>query len=254
MEKYLKPVTRQCTQKIMEQMDNTIYKIIIEKDNFGIGFFCHIKIRNKKIPVLITNPEIINEKYIENNNEIKIKIYDKVKTIEIGNKIYINSKYDLSVIEIKPKEDIKINFLEIDEKLYEKEPELYLDKESIYIFNHNIDKIISVSYGVIDVINRIHIKFFCNLNSNINGLPIFNLITNKLVGIYKNRQVHYNQGIFIKFLIKEFIEKYSIKQNEINILVNVNKEDINKEIYFLNTIFNISIVYSIVKKIFLFFS
>ena len=38
-----KPVTKRCTEEILKQMNNTFYAI-----NQNIGFFCNIKLRNKK--------------------------------------------------------------------------------------------------------------------------------------------------------------------------------------------------------------
>ena len=73
--------------------------------------------------------------------------------------------------------------------------------------------------------------------------PIFNITNNKLIGLYKGNLINYNKGLFFKFIIKEFINEYKYtnkllrfdrKKNEINILFNINKKDINKDIYFLN--------------------
>ena len=55
MELYPKSVTKQCHQKILEQMNemnNSIYKIKNKKE---IGLFCYIKYNHNKIPVIIIN-------------------------------------------------------------------------------------------------------------------------------------------------------------------------------------------------------
>ena len=44
MEIYPKPVIKESHKKIMEYLDNSIYKIKGNDDNTGIGFFCNIKI------------------------------------------------------------------------------------------------------------------------------------------------------------------------------------------------------------------
>ena len=111
MDEFLKPISKQRIKKIFSQMDNSIYKIIDDKDNIGICFFCNIKINNKNIHSLITNSEIINEKYLEKNNNIKISTNKEIKTIEFGNTKYINKEHNLSIVEIIENKDNKINFL-----------------------------------------------------------------------------------------------------------------------------------------------
>ena len=39
MEDYSKPLTKQCMKKILEQMENSIYKIKGKDKKFGIAFF-----------------------------------------------------------------------------------------------------------------------------------------------------------------------------------------------------------------------
>ena len=49
MEAYPKPITKQCTQTILDQMNmNFMYKINEKERKFSLGFFCHIKNKNKK--------------------------------------------------------------------------------------------------------------------------------------------------------------------------------------------------------------
>ena len=59
MDEFLKPISKQRIKKILAQMDNSIYKILDDKDNIEIFFFFNIKINNKNIHSLITNSEII---------------------------------------------------------------------------------------------------------------------------------------------------------------------------------------------------
>ena len=61
MENYLKPVSKLCTKKILDQMDNSIYKIKDKKGYSKIAFFSKIKYENKNIPILILNYHILKE-------------------------------------------------------------------------------------------------------------------------------------------------------------------------------------------------
>ena len=147
MVEYLKPISRQCTQRILEQMNNISFGTI--KDTQQICFFTQIKYKNINIPVMITNYKII--KYIANNNYINIYINNELNKIEIGKGKYFNKDYDLAAIEIK--NNNKIKFLELDENIYEKEVENYYKDESIYIINYNKNDI-SVVYSIINNINN----------------------------------------------------------------------------------------------------
>jgi len=71
MEGYPKPVSKQCTQRILEQMNNISFGII--KYTHLICFFTKIKYKKANIPVMITNNNIIN--YISDNNYLNIYIY-----------------------------------------------------------------------------------------------------------------------------------------------------------------------------------
>ena len=234
MSEYPKPVTKQCTQRILEQMNINLFGII--KETHQICFFTKIKYNNLQIPVMITNYNIIN--YIaNNNNNINIYINNEINKIEFRKGKYFNKDYSLAIIEIK--ENNKINYLELDDNLFINEYENYYNKETIYILNYNKNDI-EVSYSIIKNINNseiIYPYYFNKYNSHI--LPVFNISNNKLIGINVNNYRNYNKGLF-RFIINEFINEFrntkieNNKWNEINILLNVNKNDINEEIYFLN--------------------
>ena len=230
MEEYPKPVTKKCIGKILDQMTkNYLYKIFISKEKFDIGFFCYIKLQNKKIPVIICN-------HIKKNNDsILLSINKGIKEIKIGKIIYINEELNISIMEIKEDPNYNINYLEIDDNIYEKDSEINYFKESIYIMHYNKENEISVSFGQIKDIKKSYLFYNGNINSG--RYPIFNLSNNKLIGIHDNKSSYYNQGIFLKKIIKEFIKKYKYNQNpknEIIIKVFVEKQDIKKKIYFLN--------------------
>ena len=139
MDNYPKSVIKSQAQIIFNQMNNSFYKIQGKDNKFGIGVFYKIKIKNKSIFVLMTNYNIIDEIYLEQNNGIKIIIDNEVNLIKFGDKRlnYINKKNNISIIEIKENEKLKINFLKIDESLYEDELSTLNSKETIYITHHN---------------------------------------------------------------------------------------------------------------------
>ena len=139
MDIYPKSVTKECTNIIYNQMNNSFYEIQGKNNNFGIGFFCKIRIKNKNILVLMANYKLIDEEFMENNLGIKIKIHYEFKLIKFGDKRINNfdKDYNLSIIEIKENNEFKINYFEIDESLYEKESQIKFYKETIYQKTYN---------------------------------------------------------------------------------------------------------------------
>ena len=196
MENYPKPVTREGHKKISEYLDDLIYEIKGDKGKKGKGIFCSMKIHNKIIYTLITSYNIINEEYLKNNNNIEIIKNKEVILIEMDYIYYINKELDISVIQIK--ENKKIKIIDIDENVYNKESEMYyLKNESIYII---YDK--KISYGILNNIISSELILGINLkNIDLYKYPIFNLKTNKLIGIYYKNYKYYNKGIYIKYII-----------------------------------------------------
>ena len=234
MSEYPKPITKQNIKKILAQMSESFYKI---KNIELICFFTKIKYKKIRIPVMITTYEIIN--YTTINNSIDILINDELNTIKLGNTKYFNRNNNLAMIEIEKNKNI--NYIELDEFLYEKEFEKYYNKKSIYIFNCNNEKDITLTFSVIHDIYKSEILFPTNfIKTNNNIAPIFNLYNNKLISLYKYNYKFHNKGILLKHFINEFINIYKNCQieeyeyNEINILININKNDIYNKIYFLD--------------------
>ena len=116
----LKPITKQCTKKILDQMENSFYTIKTNEGKTGIGCFCHIKYKKTTIPILITDIDLIIE---DNKNEIKVYINNIFKTIKLYTRYKIK-ECNVVVIEIIVNEVDKINYLEIDDLLYQKQPEI----------------------------------------------------------------------------------------------------------------------------------
>ena len=183
MENCPKPVTKENHEIILDYLDNSIYEIKGNENKYGRGFFCSLKCHNKNIFVLITNYQYINEKYLKANDFIEVLVNQYLIRIELNTIYYLDENKNISIIEIKENEKIKI--LELDDDIYKDESEMYFNKESIYIINNN-----SVSYSIINNITKSEIIFNCNLNDNSYCYPIFNLTTNKLIGLYQ-------KGLFI---------------------------------------------------------
>ena len=143
----LKPLSKQCTQNILNQMNNNLIgKIIFNNNNIFLCFFTKIKYKTRNILVMITNYQIIN--YTVNNNDyINVYINNNLTRIEFEKIKYFNKEYNLAVIQIK--ENNNINYFELDEYLYLKESESFYYNESIYILNHNNKRDITVTYGII---------------------------------------------------------------------------------------------------------
>ena len=242
MDNYPESVTKEGTQIIYNQMNDSFYKIQGKDNKFGKGLFCKIIIGNKIIFVLVTNYKLIDDNYIENNFGFRIKINGKLSFISFGDKRlkYTNKENNLTIIEIKKNEKIKINYLELDESLYKEESKIVQNKDTIYILHHNKQEKISVSYGIINYFNKFEFSLFCKINSDETISPIFNLNNNKLIGIYENRSKYTIKGLFFNFIINTFAKTINIHKNifdikkEIDILIKIYKEDINKKIYFLN--------------------
>ena len=239
------PVTRTCTETIIEQMNNSFYKLETKETKYGICFFCRIKFKNNNIPFLFISNPFSDSKYLANKKSIKLTKNNGEKiNIKFGKTLYIN--IGLSIIMREIEENNEIEFLEIDDNLYEEDPEIFLYKQPIYIIHYDKNKSDNfVSYGNLNNINRNELIFSCNM-SNIysNSVPIFNQRNNKIIGIYKSEVKKSNRGIFFKHLIKGFIQEY-IKvnkrlknsqkfKNEIEIFFEIKEEDKNKNIYFLD--------------------
>ena len=127
------------TKTIYKQMKNCICKIG-EKDT---GFFCNIPYKGNKIPVLITSEDVINDDFLEKNDEIIVWIDDNKlkKKIRLKNNIlYKNEKFNIIIITIKPNDIFNENF-------YFLEYDGYLNaNNSLYILHYMEKDKSSVSY------------------------------------------------------------------------------------------------------------
>ena len=244
----LKIISYDCIKKIIEQMEKSIFKIIIGK-NQGTGFFSKIPFPNKEnmLPVLITNNHIIDDDIICKMDEIikiDIKNEENIKQINLNNRLkYTNYEHDITIIEIKNEDKIN-NYLELDDKIINdiinnyNENECFVDKTA-YIIQYP-DGELSVSYGNIGGIyedEKYNFQHKCNTNKGSSGSPILNIYNNKVIGIHKIGG-KINKGAFLNYSIKEFInQNYYVDKNS-----NVYKNRINEILLnCLNEKFNLSL-------------
>ena len=96
-EYYPRNVRKDKLEIILEQMNNSICKIIKKERNYEIGFFINIKYKDKKIPVLMTKYNLI-DKY--KDKSLNVIINNMTKIIKLGDAIYQNREYDLALVEI----------------------------------------------------------------------------------------------------------------------------------------------------------
>ena len=210
-------ISYDCSKKIIEQMENNICKITVDK-NQGTGSFCKIPFPNKEkmLPVFITNNHIINKDLLNKKNakiKLDIKAEEDTKELSLNNRMkYTNEEYDITIIEIKPEDKIN-NYLELDDIimndiLNNKNKVKEYISETIYIIQYPENKL-SVSYGILDDIyedKKYNFNHKCSTRGGASGSPILNM-NNKVIGIHKegNSKKQYNKGTFLNYPIKEFI-------------------------------------------------
>ena len=234
-------------ETLMHHMGNFMCKI--NGNKIGTGFFCKIPYKGDLIPVLITNNHVIDDDYLKDRKQIKFYINDDAQIINIdkNSKIYSSDRneYDITIIKLNEEDEIK-NFLEIDKNIFKNNSELYYGDEQIYILHYPNAGKPSISYGKgIEKVTDFDIKHFCNTQPGSSGGPILSLLTNKIIGIHKAFiKKGYNIGTFLKFPLNQLNgsninhltnENINNKNaNEIRIIINISKEDINKDVYFLD--------------------
>ena len=248
-------ITLEKQEMITKQMKTCICKIFGEK--YGTGFFCKMLYENKIIKVLMTNYHIISDDYLKKNKHINISINDGKKNYSIqinsSSKIFSSDseKYDIMIIKLDEEKDF-IDYLELDEHLFDKYSEEFYANQSIYILHYSKDKVsVSLGYGIQKIEkDEYYIKHLCNTEFCSSGSPILSLLTNKVIGIHKgcissqDKKTLYNIGILLKYPLNQFFNdindnpsKEDINKkklmNEIIIVIKINKNDVNKNIYFL---------------------
>ena len=200
----INPISFEQTKKILEQMENYICKIIIDKVTKGTGFLCKIPLHgdNKLTPVLITNNNVINDDILARKKDITIECTSSIKSkkLNLSNRTaYNNKKLGISIIEIVNKDGFKnINMFELDEDMLSGKTDKFIDK-SIYMIHSN-QKTLYVSYGLVNDIGKNHnFVHTCKAFNGSSGSPILNLENNKIIGIHSSNNANINEGFFLNF-------------------------------------------------------
>ena len=97
-----------------------------------------------------------------------------------------------------------IQFLEIDDSLLKHDSEFAYEEDSIYILHYPFGNEIRVSFGrglIKDKKNEFDMIHKCKTNLGSSGSPIFDLSTNKVIGIHKGygKNECVNLGTFLKY-------------------------------------------------------
>ena len=217
---FVKPVTAESTQKILKQMKNCICKV---KNNqiIGTGFFCRIPYKNNtKINVLITSYQIIDDFYLNQNNQINLLLNDynelKIINLDPSRKKFSTKDFNTTIIEIKQSDNIT-NYLELDDNLFSNNSKSLYENGSIYMLQYLNGGNASVSYGILNELNGFNIKHTCSAESCSSGAPILNISNNKTIGISlynNNMNINYNEGIYLKYAIENFINTSQIQEQQ----------------------------------------
>ena len=237
------PITKAQTQIIMSQLDRHICKIYVTKTDIGTGFFCRIRYpdENQRLPVLITNNHVLNEKELEINHTIKITLEDdkieKNILIDKSRLTYTNPDLDVTIIQIKPEDEID-SFLDIDENVFNKDyAKIYKKDTPIYLLQYPEGVFASHAVGRIDKILKARIFHSCSTDPGSSGSPILLLSNFKVIAVHKGskkeKTENINLGTWIKYPIEEFNKKYpNIINDNINPIKPIifQEEDINKKI------------------------
>ena len=153
IDNYPRPITIEESKEIINEMENYICKIYKKDGGKATGFFCRIYYNNLDITVLMTNNHVIDEKYIKENNIIKITLNDdktdKTIILNNGRKYYTNNDYDITIIEVQQEIDKIYNFMELDEKLFKEDSNEFYNNHSAYIIHYPKSDKAAVSYGII---------------------------------------------------------------------------------------------------------
>ena len=213
------PVTISGTKTILNQLMNCICKLNINGVN-GTGFFCKIPFQNNETKIfLMTNYHVLDKNYYEANNKINLLINDEkeIKTIDLRIKrnTYFNQDNDITLIEINENDNIK-NYLELDENLFRHNNNILYEHKSLYVLQYPQGGNASVSYGLLTSLDKYEIKHICSTENGSSGSPILNLKSNKVIGIHKEGSINFefNKGTYLKYILIDFIQKYTNKINE----------------------------------------
>ena len=111
--------------------------------------------------------------------------------------------------------------------IYSKIIHIYKDK-SVYILHYPNGINASVSYGILNNIDKYYIRHKCSIDICSSGSPILNLKNNKVIGIHNKGSINYNNGTLLKYPLKDFINKrekmfININDKEFKIIKEIGK-------------------------------
>jgi len=242
LDKHPRSLSKMQIKRIYEQMNKSICKIV---DHKGSGFICRIPYPNNLnlLPVLITCNHVLKNEDVKPGSEIKLVFEEEEKILKIDDerKIYksLKDEYDTTIIEIKKTDgfDFK-NFLEVDENIFNDNLDKLFKNKTIYVIHYPKVDEIKYTVDVIHLIDDFKIRHFCETDYGSSGSPILSLDTFKVIGIHSGHAATklYNVGTIIKYPIDGLIKVAppKIEKNEILLKIIIRKDDINKEIYFLD--------------------
>ena len=209
---YIAPLDIEGTNEILKQMQNSVCQIDVDENRKGTGFFCYINHENSKIPIMMTNNHVMDEDYIKKKGYIILSINNGkyIRRIKIDeNRFYYSSqKYDTTIIELFPRKDNIKNFLELEDNIMDENSHFCYNNESVYLMHYPINKKLSVSYGILKIIEESEIKHFCYTDYGSSGSPILSITNKKIIGIHKEgrERFKFKTGTFLKYPINEFLE------------------------------------------------
>ena len=219
----VEPFTKDQSKEVIYQLENAIYKLYKLNGSIGTAFACLLPYPDKYNlrPFLITNYHVLRRKDLKINKTIKITLdNDKTEKIILIDEDRITlplKNFDASLVEIKPeKDDIHI-FLDIDNTIYSPKVVEDFKNKSIYILQYPKGGISCFSSGLIKEIYNEKIRHFCSTEYGSSGGPILSISNLRVIGLHRKRtDEHYNEGIFIKYIIDELHKTYPINKNSIN--------------------------------------
>jgi len=255
-----------------KQMEKTICKINKSETVKGTGFICKINKdgeeskEGKSYQVLITCHHVLDQDDLKVGKKINLSFKKKGyenKTLKINNLrlIYTNKDYDITIIELKKGDNFDENdMLTIDENIYLKNYNSYYPKNYIYMIHYPKGDIVKFSSDKIVAIKGNLIIHTCSTEDGSSGAPIINLENSKVIGVHfgsneekNNKEKNngknnveknkgkkekksnvYNVGRILKEPLNEFFKLKLEKKNFIILKLEVDKSEINKDIYFLD--------------------
>lgn len=207
-----------------------------------------IKIILSEANTLITANHVLNEIDLSAGKEIHL-LFNNINNVKIKmhklRKFYTNKDDDITIIEIKSNDNFDENYmLEIDENIFQQNIKEIFNKKQIYLLH--IPKGTEIRYST-EYIRNIDdygtINHFSDTDNGSSGAPIINFETRKVIGVHYGYTNSFqgkpiNLGKILTNSIEEF---YKIKNNENNkneiiLIIEVKKEDLNKNIYFLDNL------------------